>query len=191
MLSCLLGLLAGCGTVSIDNVPRTLGPAPQSRPEKIQVLPFVVEDCEWGLEVSSTDEALIKSSFADQMASAVVAELTPLAPASKADAGDISNAWLVQGRLHKVFLPDPTLPDSKRKPRVQCTVFVFDLNRSRVQPFLSYDIVAKDVLPDPLAEAPKPGETAFLALEAKECARLLAGSLQDYLKSRGWSQTGK
>jgi hypothetical protein len=182
-------LLVGCGSVSTKTLQETSGPAPLGRPEKIVVLPFDSSDCVWGLEVSSTEESMIRNGFPDRLAISFVEELKRVAPASKVEAGAEGNAWLVQGRLRRVMLPDPALKDLKRKPLVECTVFLFDLNRSRVQPFLTYTIVAKDVYPDPLVETQQAeGTGSYLALEAQESARLLGQSLKEYIKGRGWSE---
>jgi hypothetical protein len=176
--------LTACGSISTKTLQPTSGPAPQSPPESIVVLPFEAADCQWGLEVSSADEAAIKSGFPDLIAASMVAELNRIAPTTQAGTPYSNSGWLVQGRLKKVFLPDPNVPDSKRKPSVRSTVFVFDLSRSRIQPFLTYDIVAKDVSADPLAESSEKGSASFLSLEARESARLLTQSVQDYLKKQ-------
>jgi hypothetical protein len=182
-------MLTACGSISTKTLQATSGPAPRLRVEKIVVLPFDSKDCIWGLEVSAAVESAIKNDFPERLATAFVQELQQVAPTSKAQAGEGENTWLVQGRIHRVLLPDPALKDSKRRPLVECTVFVFDPSRSLVQPFLTYSIVAKEVFPDPLADSSESiGDEVYLALEAKESARLLKQSLQDYIKSRGWPE---
>jgi len=151
-------------------------------------MPFDSTDCQWILEVSSADEAIVQNNFPAQLTEAFADRLNQLIPSSVANDVQHPNSWLIEGRLRKVQLPDPSLSNSKRKPSLLCTVFVFDLNRSRIQPFLTYDIEVKDVKLDPLATPPDNNEPQpeFLALEKSEAARLLTLALQEYMQNRGW-----
>lgn len=195
-ISCLIlvlwtALLSGCGTVSTNSLQSTAGPLPQSKPDEIVVLPFETTDCQWMLEVSSADEAIIKNNLPNKIAAALIAELNQTIPATGSlDTGASTHRWLVQGRLRKVELPDPAVKISKRKPSITSTVFIYDLSRSQIQPFLSYDIVAKDVTLDPLAKSPTDTPEAapveYLSLEKDKSALLLADTLREFIKNKGW-----
>jgi hypothetical protein len=182
-----LMVLGGCGSISTQQLQPTLGPSPLGLPDQIVVMPFETGDTAWGLEVSAGEEAVIKQGLPSWLVQGLTEKLQSLAPAvaQSESALGAGRVWLVQGRIKRVLLPDPKVPESLRKPVLETTVFVFDPSRSRVQPFLSYDIQAQQVKVDPLAPVEEK-EGQFLELEVAETARLLEESLRAYVKSRGW-----
>ncbi|NJK90655.1 MAG: hypothetical protein HC904_01765 [Blastochloris sp.] len=181
-------MLISCGSVSTQTLQPMTGPVPAGLPERIVVLPLTAENCLWNLEVSSGDEATIRSSLPNWLAGAMVKELGALAPSSGSTEEVVLNQWVVQGVLKRVLLPDPQVSGSNRKPVLECTVFIFDWNRSRVQPFMSYDVLVREVVPDPLAETDESvsGLQKYLEWEIKEVAALVAQSLTGYVEERGW-----
>lgn len=176
-------LLVSCGTVSQNDISPA-GPVPFEKPAGIMVLPFTGANAEWQLELSSLKEEGIKGRLPDEMAESCASQLSELVPTRPVKSLEgLSKGWLVRGKLTRVELPNPQAAQSKRTAIIECTVFIYDLGISEIQPFLSYDIRGKA---SPNLMNPTLEEKDYLKAEREECAKLLKKEIQAYMWARGW-----
>jgi hypothetical protein len=186
LLGSLLGL-ASCQTVSTKDQHIINTAFPDAAPQLILVRDF--EAATTVLKRDAKDEDLTRQ-ITQQVSAGLLrgfkatslnAKLLP--PGQKA--GD--QGWVVTGRFRLVQwsnINDDSNDRAANDDRIECTVYVYDVSKSRVQPFLTFDVAAPRLAGDAANDQSAPATDSASSLKATcdALSQIAVQRVQDYVQ---------
>jgi hypothetical protein len=186
----------GCASVSVRKTEFRPGSKPPITPEKIFVMPFVLQ----GLRVDRKGEDL--DSFAAEFQTAFSKKLAErlgknIAPATAIGAGvsvPRSNAWLIEGSFQRINQGSRALRSilgcGLGGTKMDCVVRVYDLRQGRKEPFVVIETTGGSnaepgaIFSGPFGAAPRlvmTSVTSGVSADSRRTARMITAVLSEYL----------
>jgi len=183
----LLLALVSCQTIS-TNDQRTVNTAfPDAAPKLVVVRDFENSNAVLKRDARETD---LPQQIASQVSAGLAqgfkaANFNTQQLSSGQSAGD--QGWVVTGRIRLVQwsnINDNPNDRAANDDRIECTVYVYDVSKSRVQPFLTFDVseprLAGDAAND--QSAPATDTPSSLKATCDAMSQIVVQRVQDYIK---------
>ena len=194
-VSCFLAgaafLCAACNTVSTHNLQLQGAPVPDKKPSIFYVRDFESEGAEvtgdW--QPAARDEfraGVVRQSSRSLLDSLNKAGFTAQMQEKGGETAD--SGWVVTGRIRLLSNADSMTmqmdAQAVRKNCIETTVFVYDIEKSKVQPFMTFRVTGSRFSGETVAEPNPPASGACLDEECAKSAELIVHSLEGYIKDR-------
>jgi hypothetical protein len=203
--------LASCASVSVQKAAEQSTP---QMPQKIYVADFDVANGNFKVDREGPELVDFKRNLRDMMQTASVTDLShrliPAVPATKAQAFQPENAWLIRGEFTKVNQGSRLLRGAigfgAGGTKMETNIYVYDLNQSSNTPFLTFSTTGgSNAEPgavtggatDPVVAAigvvaSGAGNVAHgLTEDTARTAREITAELSDYMYRSGWISKDK
>lgn len=195
----LLALIAfsfGCASVSVRKTEFRPGSKPPITPEKIFVMPFVLQ----GLRVDRKGDDLdaftteFQAAFAKRLVERLGKNIAPATAIADGASVPRSNAWLIEGSFDRIHQGSRALRSilgwGLGGTKMECVVRVYDLQKGRKEPFAVIETTGGSnaepgaIFSGPFGAAPRlvmTSVTSGVSADARRTARMVTAVLSEYL----------
>ncbi len=182
-------LISGCGTVSTHDMGLQNLPVPEKRPTAIFIRDFETDGVVLTMDMEQVATADFESGvvheLGDRLKERLAQEGFDVQIQDKAQPF-AADGWLLSGRIRLLSMADAQSillnPDSASQNRIECTVFVYDLGKSQVQPFMTFRVTGRRKISEDAAADTAPPADISLKAECRETGELITETLLNYLK---------
>ncbi|MDD5261430.1 MAG: hypothetical protein PHD76_06230 [Methylacidiphilales bacterium] len=182
-------LISGCGTVSTHDMELQNLPVPEKRPTSIFIRDFETDGVVLTMDMEQAAAADFESGVVHELGDRLKERLAQEGfDVQRQDKTQpfAADGWLVSGRIRLLSMADAQSillnPDSARQNRIECTVFVYDLGKSQVQPFMTFRVTGRRKIAEDTAADTAPPADISLKDECRETGELITQTLLNYLK---------
>lgn len=203
--------LASCASISVEKSAEQAKP---QMPQKIYVADFDVANGNFKVDREGAELAGFKQNLRAMMQTASVTDLSrrliPAVPATKEQAFQPENAWLIRGEFTKVNQGSRLLRGAigfgAGGTKVETNIYVYDLNQNSNTPFLTFSTTGGSnaepgavtgAATDPVvavigvAASGAGGIAHGLSEDTARTAREITAELSDYMYRSGWISRDK
>jgi hypothetical protein len=138
-------LLAGCASVSVRDARRSSSVEPVAKPSIIRVVDFETTNAEFNVDRQGDELRSFKNQTSTALTTLLLKQIQEkIGPAAEQSTplGDLQEGWLVRGRFIRVNQGSRalrmTIGFGTGGTKMETQVWIYDLSRSRTQPFLTF-----------------------------------------------------